>query len=252
MGFKLSNLFKGSQSASQSDDPTTSLLGSVAKSAVGNFGGNNWLGSIGSMLTPAIGASMSAAQQQNMLDRMYEFQERMSNTAHQREVADLVAAGINPLYTATGGQGASTPMGAIGSQTDYANAFSSGIGRALQKRIQEAQMQNMAYQNMKVEQEAWNTHYQGELMAKNLEKFDERFDAEMTLLGAQAYASLMSGSASSANASYTQSQTLLNSYQNYVNNLDEETLRKYPWMRSIGTLIRSLGIGANLGIGIHK
>lgn len=39
------------------------------------------------------------------------WQERMANSAHQREISDLKAAGLNPVLSVTGGSGASTPGG---------------------------------------------------------------------------------------------------------------------------------------------
>lgn len=85
---------------------------------------------------PLAGDIYSGKQMQDNSREQMAFQERMANTAHQREAADLQAAGLNRILSGTGGGGSATPSGSTAGTPDYGSSVSSGLSlKLLQAQI---------------------------------------------------------------------------------------------------------------------
>lgn len=97
---------------------------------------------IGSALISGAGALYKNKQAKDAASKQMAFQKGMSDTAHQREVADLRAAGLNPILSA-GGKGASTPGGSTYTPENVGSAGVSGASAATAQQLQRAQVPNV-------------------------------------------------------------------------------------------------------------
>lgn len=89
-----------------------------------------------------VGGMLTNSARSNEASKANDFSERMSSSAHQREVADLKAAGLNPMLSLKNG-GASAPMG---QQAQVEDVISPAVNSAQNARMVTANLANVQSQ----------------------------------------------------------------------------------------------------------
>lgn len=155
----------------------------------------------------AVGSIASSALNYKLAKDQMKFQKKMSDTAHQREVKDLRAAGLNPILSA-GGSGASTPSGAL-----------AHVENPLEGLSKETLQAKMNKEEINAIREQVNTQKtQQDLNSAN--KVKAMADAKLSTEQLKAVDSLVSLQKSQEKVNSAQAQALL--YQNVGHKLDAE------------------------------
>jgi len=117
---------------------------------------------IGSVLG-YVGQQETNAANIDIANKQMDFQERMSNTAYQRQVKDMESAGLNPMLAYMKGGGASTPSGSTTTVTSpiqgaLAGSYSSAQTAKTKAEVPKVQAEtsNVLKSNEKIGQEIEN------------------------------------------------------------------------------------------------
>lgn len=117
-----------------------------------------------------------------MAENAMRFSERMAGTTHQREMADLRAAGLNPMLAVMGGAGAPSPSGVSASSPSPSGQQASSPSAIAQKNIFQG-LTSSAIQTAQLIKQFEMLDSQVELLDTQASKLDE--ERNLTRLKAQ-------------------------------------------------------------------
>jgi hypothetical protein len=228
-GSALGNLFtKWYKNRKKSDDNGDNNMGLWSK--VKGWFGNNSSSALSSALNTITSAKFQERQYQYnkaLLGYQQDWQEKMSNSAHTREVADLRNAGLNPILSATGGSGAaygsasapSVGMPDVSPGTDAISAKTAYKNMSLmdsQKDNTDANTKLVDKETMKTTWDALQSQQMyDDIMPAQLREINQRIENSKKITSAQVQNLLDTGRASiiSANASLNNANTAQQTYQ---------------------------------------
>lgn len=202
-----------------------SVLGDILSGAVGV--GSNALTGFLSSQSAANSADALYKNQQAILDRQYKYQTLMSNTAVQRRVDDLQAAGINPLLA--GDLVASSPMGASAALVDTTgNAGNVALDKVLANRqmnlarkLNDMQVNSMSRQAHLYDMQAIGQSYNNSMLLEKSLMAPKFYEAELKNLEADYQEKMSRVNANNASAydSYMRNYGI-KGFDNLLNNID--------------------------------